>query len=649
MSLWRVLLVSVAALLFVLSNCGVRPTNNPPVITIKSPEVGAVLDIEYPTEITLEWDISDPESHQWTVDVFFGEKGGTLQKVVENQAVKSVKVTVDFGKDYEWKVVATDALGETSEKTAIFTTGKGKVRIYVVEYNSGPAVPRATVVVKDHETGEQIAQLETNENGEAVLDLSGVSAERIDIEAKKFGYALSKVVGVKVARAKVKPVEMQLRVAQLNPDPSTQTIPNVQVELLNVEGEPLTSPATEVFRVHVSVESENHVSLIYCLLGRIPGSSFFGPRSVVSDTNEAYFTVLTTGWVGETELNIVVYDYNDNRVHVIEYVDIVQESQRPEYVFVPLPPTLLGYVNLVAYTRNDAAEFYNKDAPQAVRQLVQRSERTVDRLSRTLTKDFGAKLHAAPEGTNLFVEVTWLNYGLLEYYGLIGPLAQRPDGYNVYRSFDGVRYEKVAFVPESINSFYIYDTSAQMAPGKPVWYAVSSVYGGYETEKTFLGSVVPLASFNVELIEPEDGATNVSVRPTFKWKPTLLLTTPESTVDYYYTMAIYDAVLSEILMVPVYIQEGSLYLQEWYAPDDRMIEAKFDDYMWYAFGAGLWPYDRLEYHKTYDWGVDYAIAVSQDVDSQAFSIAIDYGWGIDPVGGAGVLPDKHNEFTTGSE
>ena len=72
------------------------------------------------------------------------------------------------------------------------------------------------------------------------------------------------------------------------------------------------------------------------------------------------------------------------------------------------------------------------------------------------------------------------------------------------------------------------------------------------------------------------------------------------------------------------------------------------DYQWYLLAgdsAYYYPSSKLEAGKTYDWGVDYAYAEVSDNDSAAISIAIDYGWGIDPV--YMVEPDKHNEFTTG--
>ena len=74
---------------------------------------------------------------------------------------------------------------------------------------------------------------------------------------------------------------------------------------------------------------------------------------------------------------------------------------------------------------------------------------------------------------------------------------------------------------------------------------MSSYRGTEESELVALGSVVPLDSFNVNLKSPADRATNVSRQPTFVWEPTKELTSPESDVEYYYTMWIYDLVHSE--------------------------------------------------------------------------------------------------------
>ena len=270
-------------------------------------------------------------------------------------------------------------------------------------------------------------------------------------------------------------------------------------------------------------------------------------------------------------------------------------------------------------------------------------------------KNFGRGIEAAPKGTNLWIEVSWFDYDTLDYYGLVEPDVVRPDGYNVYRSFDGVNYRKIATVP----SGYYRDPSAQNEVGKEVWYAVSSYRGNEESELVELGSVVPLDSFNVNLKSPADRETNVSRQPTFVWEPTKELTSPESVVEFYYTIWIYDLVQSENYIFPGILEGTDLYMYDFATEGAQEISVTFkgnegspeyEDLSWFLYlPDGIYEYEednQLEHRKTYDWGVDYAYAVSYDSDSLAWSIAVDYGWGIDPLGG--VMPEMHNEFTTGN-
>jgi hypothetical protein len=137
------------------------------------------------------------------------------------------------------------------------------------------------------------------------------------------------------------------------------------------------------------------------------------------------------------------------------------------------------------------------------------------------------------------------------------------------------------------------------------------------------------------------------------WKPTNELKSSESEVWYNYTMWIYDLVQSDRYIFPLSLNTGNYYNfsrtgQEGVHVEFRGSEGspEYYDLLWVWINDGYWwqyPENALEEGKTYDWGVDYAYAFSYDSDSVAYSIAIDYGYGIDPLGG--VMPEKHNEFT----
>ncbi len=117
------------------------------------------------------------------------------------------------------------------------------------------------------------------------------------------------------------------------------------------------------FTLRVDVETDNHPSVIYAKIGSVPGSGFLGERYIASDTPTATYTNIDVStFYGEVPLYVVFYDYNDNRVEKIEYITINREVEEVEKnLFVPVSPVDLGYVGIVAYTRNQGVEFYNND------------------------------------------------------------------------------------------------------------------------------------------------------------------------------------------------------------------------------------------------------------------------------------------------
>lgn len=610
--------------------------------------------------VTLTWEASDPDGDTLKFDLYFGEQS-TPSLVQSNLTTKSYgPLELEYGKTYYWKVVAKDPDGETATSDVwSFTTSVPPAlepipgSFTVVEYNTGPAVEGADVVVK---SGDDIlAQGVTDGTGKVTFNLRGFP-EKIDVELKKQEHALSKIEGLKTENLVDNVKEVQLRTAKLDKEPDSQTFPEVTLSFFDLQGNELdTTNITENFTLRVDVEADNHPNIIYGKIGSVPGSGSLGEREFTPDTSTATFTNIDVStFNGEVPLYVVFYDYNDNRVEKIEYITINREVEEVEgSLFVPVSPVDFGYVGIVAYTRNQGVEFYNND--ELLKIVSDKFDfNGPNNLSQDFEplKNFGTGIEAAPKGTNLWVEIGWFDYDTLS--GSVEPDVIRPDGYNVYRSFDGVNYRKIA----TVASGYYLDPSAQNEVGREVWYAVSSYRGDEESELVELGSVVPLDSFNVNLKSPADRETDVSTQPTFVWEPTKELTSPESVVEYHYTIWIYDLVQSENYIFPGILQGTNLYTYDFATEGAQEISVTFkgnegspeyEDLSWFSY---LPPYiyayeyedNKLEPGKTYDWGVDYAYAVSYDSDSLAYSIAIDFGWGIDPFGG--VMPEMHNEFTT---
>lgn len=511
-----------------------------------------------------------------------------------------------------------------------------KLTIYVTDSKSGTPVPESTVKVYD-DLGILKAEGQTDANGKVEFNLVIYrDVEILTITLEKYGYALSVVKGLKVRGDENIVYEIIQRKAMLDPDPSTQEPPEVEVEFYEEDGEtPLDiNNVTGDIYVHITASGENHINIIYAAVGRIPGAGFFGERLFVSDSQEATGVISTAGFEGETDVHVVVYDYNDNRIDYVFYVSINREeetsSEKEKYV----PKTWskeLEATNLDAYTRLQKLEFYS--LPPSVRSKFEKLGKEVKPL-------------AAPENSNLWIDVWWIDYDFAALLGLIDPEEyEKPEAYVIYRSFDGENWEKIG-VAGSDTSIYR-DPSPQLEPGKRVWYKVSSWYPDGESTPAMLGSVVPLDSFNVILLEPEDGAINVSRDPVFMWMPDKELTSPEGTVTYEYAIWLYDLVQSETHIIPY---DPDTFFKRFYSTGKEIMSVKFSDYTWIfynpLYGLYYYPYDKLEPNKTYEWGMDLAVAYTMDEDSAAYSIAVDYGYGYDYIG---VEADIFNTFTTGEE
>lgn len=321
-------------------------------------------------------------------------------------------------------------------------------------------------------------------------------------------------------------------------------------------------------------------------------------------------------------------------------------------LFKPINPSPLGESPIISYTiKEEIISTQSETFTQRLNDDFMNSNILVKYFE---LKDLVGGLESVSESSNLWIEVNWYDYydalqkGLIDYDEFI-----KPDGYRIYRHFGNSNYTQIATVT---NSSYL-DESDEMKVGRRTWYAVSSYTENGESTLVELGSVVPLETFNVQLISPTDQEKDVSRQPTFVWKPTKELTSPESEVEYHYTMWIYDLVQSQNYIFPVTEKEGDFYYYDFMTQGAEEISVTFlgsegsseyDDLSWFLLlpDGNVYYYedDKLEPAKTYDWGVEYAYAVAYDMDSISVSIAIDNGYGVNPKDD--IMPDKQNEFTT---
>lgn len=314
-------------------------------------------------------------------------------------------------------------------------------------------------------------------------------------------------------------------------------------------------------------------------------------------------------------------------------------------LFTPLNPVNYGIKSIYSYTIKNPIEGTN----------VQILSRLNDIKSNNIKTNFQApkkienNLYSIPKDSNLWIEIYWLDYNDASWKR---NQTIQPDGYIVYRSFDGIDYTKIA---TTTSGLYI-DYSSDLEINKKTWYGVSSYKGDEESSLVKLGSALPLDTFNVRLVSPYDNQLDVTVQPTFVWEPTKKLISPESNVEYHYTMAIYDLIQSSNYIYPVFEESNQRYYYDFKTVGANQVAVTFkgsqgspeyNNLKWVLIsenGVHFYSTNLLEEGKTYDWGVDYAYAIAYDIDSISYSIAIDTGFNISPKGD--IMPEKQNEFTT---
>jgi len=654
------IVVSILTLLYVLTGCIPEPVTLPDKPSVVSPSDGQNLVGLNPE---LKWEFNANEKYPAVYDVYLGEKPDKLDLVAKDLKAKSYTLTTSLKDDtvYYWKVVAKS--NNLLMESPVWTFKTVKALVFNVSLGrTGEAVKDVDVKILPA-SGDPIT-VKTNDEGKAKFDPS-VLPEKFDVEIiPPAGYAKCKIIGFMkkyhVGFEKTVPIQY----ANLEPDPSKQVFPTAEFKFYTKDDKDLDlNDIKDDFKVNVKITGENHPVMMYFAISDIAGGGGnllnYGNRINIGATKEATVTIPIVGKpVGENYLSFVYYDQNNVRVEYLQTINItreVKEAEKP--LFVPIPASKFGFVNMISYTRNGAVQFYSKSGAGKFAETL--ASKSTQKASLNIP-EFEPKtrvkrgLESAPKGSNLWIEVNWISYDIAEAVGLVGPGIQQPDGYYIYRSFDGKHFTKIGYA----HSYRFVDWSAELAPNKKVWYAVSSYYGDKESELVMLGSVEPLDNFNVELLSPAHKATNVSRQPTFSWKPTKALTTSEdATVTYNYALWIYDLVQSENQIVPVMEKDNQLLVYNFSSEKPEPISVTFkgsegspeyEDLKWVILidSVYYYPSEKLEAGKTYNWGVDLAYAEVYDYDSVAYSIAIDMGYGIDPIG---VEADLHGQFTTGNE
>ncbi len=421
---------------------------------------------------------------------------------------------------------------------------------FVVNANGGEPISGSRVRALGLTTG-YTRTTTTDRQGRFALP---VEPDRYEVTLEKSGYAGSRVIGLDAHEP------AQIRIVQrevFNPKWSTRP---PEIELSGVkDGDEFQGEIP--YRVNVT--ADNDVQYIYIALGKTPGSSFLtAPRYIFIETpstGDQEVDPRPFGARGPTTFEVVVYDLNGNRTHLIRQITVV-----PPEGLVAVPKELRA----IAVTLGKQVKF------------------------------FGVAGSAVPESANIYVRLDW-------------QASETPDltGYRLYRSLDGESFEPVVTLHPGQRLYR--DSDPRLAVGQRVYYRVTALRGGEESEPSTIAQARPLAPFDVRLVGPADNVVGVSRIPTFRWEPTRV-------VGRYrlYGLILWDTVLGEDAF--------------WITPDPPEFVLNRTSYRWNRDGQmrGT-PWEVLQPNRLYEWEVAYAVAVDDLENPTAVSVAINR-FGLEP-------------------
>jgi len=386
------------------------------------------------------------------------------------------------------------------------------------------------------------------------------------VEFRKYGFATSRVEGVKVgSTARIDVVQRPVASPTWSLEPPKVTITGV------AEGDTVIGPIS----VKVDAHGPNDIQHIYAAFGKMPGAALLtAPRAVFSDTyTTGTFSIdpATYGVSGDTTFEVVVYDWNDNRTHVIYRVFVTPG------VDGPVSPPLAPIANILV---------------DPLRGVLIGPETA---LAVTLGKQiafFGLDPAAAPPGANLYVELRWRRspHDLAPVTG---------DGYRIYRRLAHEADFRLLYTVNATGALaYIYrDSTPDLMVGLTAFYRITYFRGTAESAP-LEASATPLPTWDVKLVSPADEVTGVAHLPTFTWAPTALVGTTQ-----FYQVRVWDT------------PHGGFSLTI-----TALLNATSVTYTGIP-GTG---FERLQPHRMYQWDVRAALGI--DLDANAVSVATNFGY-----------------------
>lgn len=479
-----------------------------------------------------------------------------------------------------------------------------EIALYVSEYNSGPAVDGATVeLLRDG----HVVDTKQTIDGKVRFDVKLYSGPFL-VKISKSGHAKTIIKILNIHSPLV--LNTTLRRTKLLSSEQNQNEMDLSFDIYTSKNKisKLLSDDNSIYNIlglsyiYISAKSTTSnfpVSFMYAKLGTPPGAEYLTSPRLFAESNILEGELDLRPFSGKLYLFIDAYDVNDNRYEVV------------------VPLTVTKFTNLkinpyVVEANQPAVYAYNLN---------------------TTIKYYSAQDSSMPNQskspTNLYVKLSWKRWSESSQRNK----TDEPDGYVIYKSYDGKEYQKLTVVSSRQNTYY--DTS-DIRPGSRVWYAISSKYGGMEGPKVFLGSVEPLPMVEITDVSPPDGATDVSLSPTFSWKISGV-ERYEGKIKYLYDIWIYDlTVNSGVFHYP-------LIDIPYFTSDSSIVTINMSSYVWKDLPDG-----KLQPGKPYEWAPELIAVMWDDNENNSLSLSVncDYNFRISPVV---IAPEKYYLFVTSDE
>lgn len=371
-------------------------------------------------------------------------------------------------------------------------------------------------------------------DAEGRFELQLIDGEPIDILIQKDQRASVRLQGVSVPAEQTLELEIPSKpraVAQWSETPPQITLTGVS------SGETVSGTLT----LDITIVSEEEAYVAYVYFG---GEQRYPYLGYAYQQGNIQVPIDTTQYQdGTSYIKILAYDYNNNAV--LYFVPVTVQNEENPAVSVPA----LTNLDLQSYSFGQNLGFYSKQREELFSKHHLKGDPYIIKIKGGRELD----LRTAPAGANLFNRLYW---------GMVSGV----EGYNVYRSFDGINYQKIGSVLNVYNP-KLDDFSAQLAVNKKTYYKVAPYIDGVEGEG-IVREVTPLPSFNVYLQSPANYGTNTSLTPTFVWEnQSSAAMTAE--VQYYSEITLFDATDRQVwydgidntteLTYPGVLAPGSVY------------------------------------------------------------------------------------------